>query len=204
MKKISEDIGRLNNLKTGDEIWSCHLSPVFSTNDGYFGHYFWGNDYDPWEIHCIEGKSPTVFKPMKLFYEGRFDADSSGYGKLFVFATSLEPTSFNSDRYVLPFYYDGYKPPRKLELDAKMFDSIVDPKRLLRFERVEFTREECLKKCRELNSSWHWCSGIGAYGKWYMKTINKMKKELSECMKAEWVVDPEVQIKKTLNGEDNG
>ena len=31
-----------------------------------------------------------------------------------------------------------------------------------------------------------------------MKTLNKMKKELAECMKAEWVVDPEEQVKKDL------
>ena len=33
--------------------------------------------------------------------------------------------------------------------------------------------------------------------------LNKMKKELAECMKSEWVVDPEEQIKKDLNGAVN-
>ena len=36
-----------------------------------------------------------------------------------------------------------------------------------------------------------------------MKTINKMKKELSDCMKAEWVVDPEKQIKNEHSEEGN-
>lgn len=139
---------------------------------------------------------------MKLFYEGRFDAVGSTYDKLFVFASSLNPTSFNSERFVLPLYYDSYKLP-KLEIDAKLFDNIVNDKQLLRFDRLHFLREDCLKKCRELNSSWHWCNCIGAHGKWYMKTLNKMKKELIECMKAEWVVDPEEELKKDLDGDCN-
>lgn len=35
-----------------------------------------------------------------------------------------------------------------------------------------------------------------------MKTINKMKKELAKCMKAEWVVDPEKQILNDLHYVD--
>lgn len=198
MKKNSENNRRLLDLKLEDEIWACRRFPVFSTENGYFGHYFWGDNYDPYEINCIKGESPTVFKPVKLFYEGRFDAVGSLGNILFVFATCKNPTS-SYDRLVLPLYYEGYKPPG-LDIDAKTFANIIDDKQLLRFDWIHFTEEECLKKCRELNSSWHWCSGIGAYGKWYMKTINKMKKELSDCMKAEWVVDPEKQIKKDLNG----
>ena len=201
MTKTPDDIHKLLNLKTGDEIWTCMRFPVFSTENGYFGHYTWGDDYDPYHIYCIEGKSPTVFKPVKLFYEGRFDADKSVCSKVFVFANCLNPTS-SYDRFVLPLYYEGYK-PSGLDIDAKTFANIIDDKHLLRFDWIHFTEEECLKKCRELNSNWHLCSGIGAYGKWYMKTINKMKKELAECMKAEWVVDPEKQIKKDLNGAVN-
>lgn len=59
-----------------------------------------------------------------------------------------------------------------------------------------------LEKCRELNSSWNWCSGIGTHGKLYMKTLNKMKKELAEYMKAKWVVYPVEQVKKDLAGTD--
>lgn len=116
----------------------------------------------------------------------------------FVFATSLYPTLFSNERFVLPHYYEGYK-PAKLEIDAKIFNDLVCNKQLLRFDRVHFTEEECLKKCRDLNSNWHFSSGIGAYGKWYMKTLNKVKKELAECMKAEWVVDPVEQVKKDLS-----
>lgn len=197
MTKNSEDIKKLLDLKPGDEIWTCKLSPVFSTNDGYFGSYSWGDSYDPWTIHCIEGKSPTVFKPVKLFYEGRFDAAEVSSSKMFVFASSLSPTSFSNERFMLPLYYEGYKMPG-LQIDAKVFDHLILDKQLLRFDRVHFTKDECLKKCRDLNSSWQFSSGIGAYGKWYMKTLNKMKKELFECMKAEWVVDPRKQIEKDL------
>lgn len=198
MEKNPEDIRRLLNFKPGNEIWFCKLSQVFSTSDGYFGNYSWGDSYDPWRIHCIEGKSPTVFKPMKLFYEGRFDAAGVSSNKVFVFASSLRPTSFTSERFMLPLYYEGYKPP-ELQIDAKVFDQLIPNKQLLRFDRVHFTEEECLKKCRDLNSNWQFSSGIGAYGKWYMKTLNKMKKELAECMRAEWVVDPEEQLKKDLS-----
>lgn len=197
MKKNPEDIRRLLNFKPGNEIWFCKLSKVFSTSDGYFGHYFWGDRYDPWEIHCIEGKSPTVFKPMKLFYEGRFDAAEDPINKVFVFAKSLSPTSSASERFMLPLFYEGYKSP-ELKIDAKVFDHLIPDKQLLSFDRVHFTEEECLEKCRDLNSNWHSSSGIGAYGKWYMKTLNKMKKELAECMKAEWVVDPEKQLEKDI------
>jgi len=198
MEKNPEDIRRLLSFKPGNEIWFCKLSQVFSTSDGHFGHYFWGDSYDPWQIHCIEGKSPTVFKPMKLFYEGRFDAAEDSSNKVFVFASCLNPTSFTSERFMLPLFYEGYR-PSKLQIDAKVFDQLIPNKQLLSFDRVHFTEEECLKKCRDLNSNWHFSSGIGAYGKWYMKTLNKMKKELSECMKAEWVVDPEEQLKKDLS-----
>lgn len=198
MTDNAENINRLLSLKTGEKVWSCNIFPVFSMSDGYFGHYSWGDDYSPREIHCIEGKSPTVFKPMKLFYEGRFEAVGSSGNKLFVFATSLYPTLFSNERFVLPHYYEGYK-PAKLEIDAKIFNDLVCNKQLLRFDRVHFTEEECLKKCRDLNSNWHFSSGIGAYGKWYMKTLNKVKKELAECMKAEWVVDPVEQVKKDLS-----
>ena len=198
MEKNTENLKVMLNFKSGDEIWACMRFPVFSTENGYFGHFFWGDNYNPYEIHCIEGKSPTAFKPQKIFYEGRFDAVGSSSNVLFVFASCKNPTS-GYDRFVLPLYYEGYKPP-ELEIDARTFANIIDDKRLLRFDRIHFTEEECLKKCRELNSSWHWCSGIGAYGKWYMKTLNKMKKELSECMRAEWVVDPVEQVKKDLAG----
>ena len=183
MTNTPDDIHKLLNLKTGDEIWTCMRFPVFSTKNGYFGHYFWGDDYNPWEIYCIEGKSPTVFKPMKIFYEGRF-------------ANCLNPTA-SCDRFMLPLYYEGYKPP-ELRVDAKIFDHLVSDEHLLRFDRVHFKEEDCLEKCRKLNSSWQFCSGIGAYGKWYMKTINKMKKELAECMKAEWIVDPKKKIEEDL------
>lgn len=198
MENNPEDIRRLLNFKPGDKIWACNLSTVFSTSDGYFGHYFWGDNYNPWQIHCIEGKSPTVFKPMKLFYEGRFDAAEVSSNKVFVFANSLNPTSFTTERFILPLYYEGYK-PAKLEIDAKIFNDLVCNKQLLRFNRVYFTEEECLKKCRDLNSNRQFSSGIGIYGKWYMKTLNKMKKELSECMKAEWVIDHKSKINQDLN-----
>lgn len=196
MTKTPDDIHKLLNLKTGDEIWTCMRFPVFSTEDGYFGHYTWGDDCDPYHIHCIEGKSPTVFKPVKLFYEGRFDAAESIGSRVFVFANCLNPTS-SCDRFMLPLYYEGYKPP-ELQVDAKIFDHLVSDKHLLRFDRVHFKEEDCLEKCRKLNSSWQFCSGIGTYGKWYMKTINKIKKELAECMKAEWVVDPKKKIEEDL------
>lgn len=96
MTKDASNINKLKNLNIGDEIWTCKRYPVFSTENGYFGHYFWGNDYSPWEIHCIEGKSPTVFKPVKLFYEGRFDAVKSVGNNLFVFVNCLNPTSSNN------------------------------------------------------------------------------------------------------------
>ena len=198
MTKNPEDIKRLLDLKPGDKIWACKLSSVFSTSNGYFGHYSWGDNYDPWTIYCIEGKSPTVFKPVKLFYEGRFDAVEVSNSKMFVFASSLNPTSFSNERFMLPLYYEGYK-PSGLHIDAKCFDQLISDKQLLRFDSVHFTEEECLKKCRDLNSNWQFSSGIGAYGKWYMKTLNKMKKELAECMRAEWVVDPEEQLKKDLS-----
>lgn len=83
MTDNAENINRLLSLKTGEKVWSCNIFPVFSMSDGYFGHYSWGDDYSPREIHCIEGKSPTVFKPMKLFYEGRFEAVGSSGNKLF-------------------------------------------------------------------------------------------------------------------------
>lgn len=35
-----------------------------------------------------------------------------------------------------------------------------------------------------------------------MKTLNKMKKELAECMKAEWVVDPKKKIEEDLKLKD--
>lgn len=188
MTKDASNINKLNNLKIGDEIWTCMRFPIFSTSNGYFGHFIWGDNYNPYEISCIEGKSPTAFKPLKIFYEGRFDAVESSSDVLFVFASCKNPTS-EYDRFVLPLYYEGYKSP-ELKIDARVFANIIDDKRLLRFNWIHFTEEECLKKCRKLNSSWQFCSGIGAYGKWHMKTINKMKKELAECMKAEWVVDP--------------
>lgn len=200
MENNSENLRKILNFKPGDEIWTCMRFPVFSTENGYFGHYFWGDDYSPWEIHCIEGKSPTVFKPMKLFYEGRFDAIESIGNNLFVFANCRNPTT-SYDRFILPLYYNGYKPP-ELKVDAKIFDHLISDTQLLRFNWIHFTEEECLKKCRKLNSSWQFCSGIGAYGKWYMKTINKMKKELAECMKAEWVVDPEKKIEEDLKLKD--
>lgn len=198
MERNTENINKLLSLETGAEVWTCKLSPIFSMHDGYFGHYAWGDDYDPWTINCIEGKSPTVFKPMKIFYEGRFDAVGSSCDKVFVFATCLNPTSFSSERLVLPLYWEGYRPP-KLEVNARLFDSIVDRKQWLSIDKIFFTKEECLSKCRDLNLSWSSSSGIGAYGKWYMKTLNKMKKELAECMKAEWVVDPVEQVKKDLS-----
>lgn len=42
MTKDASNINKLNNLKIGDEIWTCMRFPVFSTENGYFGHYFWG------------------------------------------------------------------------------------------------------------------------------------------------------------------
>lgn len=200
MTKDFTNIKKLLDFKPGNEVWACKYSQVFSTSDGHFGHYFWGDSYDPWQIHCIEGKSPTVFKPVKLFYEGRFDAAEVSSNKVFVFASNLSPTSFSNERFMLPLYYEGYRPP-ELQVDAKVFDYLIPDKQLLRFDRIFFTEEECLKKCRDLNSNWQFCSGIGAYGKWYMKTLNKMKKELTECMKAEWVVDPKEEIKKDLTAD---
>ena len=202
MKETAKNTKKLMSLKVGDPIWTAVKEPVFtmhgdSMHRTYFGHYTWGDPYEPWEISCIEGKSPTVFKPAKLFYEGRFDASTSPNEKLFVFAKCTNPTC-SRDRYVLPFYYSGYRAPG-LDLSAKTIDGLINGKNCLQLDWIEFTREDCLKKCRELNSNWHFCSGIGTYGKWYMKTINHMKKELSECMRAEYVVDPKEEIEKDLN-----
>lgn len=144
MTESNDDIHKLLNFKPGDEIWACMRFPVFSTENGYFGHFLWGDSYNPYEISCIEGKSPTVFKPVKLFYEGRFDAAESVGNKVFMFANRMNPTS-SYDRFMLPFYYEGYKPP-ELQVDAKIFNHLVSDKQLLRFDRVHFKEEDCLEK----------------------------------------------------------
>lgn len=41
MIKNAEEITRLLNLKSGEEVWACNRVPVFTTDNGYFGHYTW-------------------------------------------------------------------------------------------------------------------------------------------------------------------
>ena len=146
MTDNTENINRLLSLKTGEKIWSCNIFPVFSTSDGYFGHYMWGDGYSPWEIHCIEGKSPTVFKPIELFYEGRFDAVGSSGNKLFVFSTSLCPASFSNERFVLPLYYEGYK-PAKLEIDEESKQNYCSWRKQILTWLLEENFEQVWRQC---------------------------------------------------------
>lgn len=199
-----ENSGRLRAMKPaksvddGNSVWACMPAPLFKTHDGYFGRHVWGDPHDPWELRCLEGKSPVVFKPMRLFYAGRFDL-AGGFDSLYVFKKSIEECPEYG--VAMPWSSDCYRCVRTELTANSLVPYILTDGRWLDYHEAFFTKDECVVKCREMNT--RSCKGcaIAQDGKWYRKTLEDMSRQLEECLASDWVADPAETLKKAVKGD---
>lgn len=193
---------RLLSLKPGeDTVWAAVKTPVFRTHGGYFGHYMHGDLDDSWTIDCIRGESPDVFKPAEMTYVGRFEMPDDRSNYLFAFSDKYG-ASLRYHGYVMPWYRVGADLFSASEtLSAGAFYDMLGEKNRIDFDKAFFDRDECAAKCRELN--WNYCfsDAVGSLGKWYEKTLDDMRRQLDECLNADWVVDPVEKLKNAVKGE---
>lgn len=193
---------RLLEMKPGeDTVWAAVKTSVFQMHDGYFGHYLCGNPDDPWTIDCIEGVSPKIFMPQKLTYVGRFDMPNSRSDYLFVFSAKNNDLRFYGR--VMPWYHNGFTSFADVKrLSGGTFCNLLSEHSLVDFDQAFFDREECAAKCRDLNQNFCHSDALGSLGKWYEKTLNDMQRQLTECLNADYVVDPVEKLKNAVAGKD--
>lgn len=198
----SDNIEKLLKLKPRESyVWAAMKCKLFKTYDGYFGQFtkpFRDTSYD---INCIEGTSPLVYKLKKLVYVGAFEAKQSN-NMLFIFY-DME-SGFQSDYYVLPYDNTPYLTWSLNEapyLSCDAFGSI-DKKHLLDIELIAFNEEDGLKICRELNRNWSRDMrfiGFTETGKYIKKTLESMMQQLDCFMKSEYMIDPAKEVENDLN-----
>lgn len=195
---------KLLSLKPGeDTVWAAVKTPVFRTHDGYFGHYMHGDPDDPWTTDCIRGESPVVFKPTEMTYTGRFEMPGDGMSYLFVFSDKYGESLPHHGR-VMPWYYAGADPfAVRKTLSAGAFCAMLSEENRIDCDKTFFDRDECAVKCRSLNQNYCVSDAVGSLGKWYEKTLDDMRRQLDECLCADWVVDPVEKLKDAVKGEDD-
>ena len=200
MQYNDENLKKLLDLEPNkDFVYAAERMPVFKMHGGYFGHYTYGDPYNPWTVNCIEGVSPTVFRPHKLKYAGRFDMPDNRSDKLFVFS---DGDDLCRSGYAMPWYFDGPPFYRGETFSSGAFRYFLKEKNVLDFDRVFFDEEECILKCRTLNQSYCLGDGVGKFGKWYEKTLDDMQSQLRECLNSDYVVDPIEKLKRTVEGKN--
>jgi len=202
MQFTTNNRDRLLEMKPSkDTVWAAVKTPVFKMHDGYFGHYSYGDPDDPWTVDCIKGVSPEVFKPQELTYAGRFDMPDSRVNYLFVFSAKNDDLCYHGR--VMPWYYNRFVSFYDAkQLSGGTFYHFLAERNMLDFNKVFFGRDECAEKCRELNKNFSVSDAIGSFGKWYEKTLEDMQKQLTECLNADYVVDPVEKLKKTVEGKN--
>ena len=192
---------RLLKMKPGEDVvWIAAEMPVFRMHDGYFGHYLDGNPDDPWAVNCIKGTSPKVFMPQKLTYVGRFDMPDSSSDYLFVFSARNNDLRFYGR--VMSWYHNGFTSFADTKrLTGGTFCNLLSEHSLVSFDKAFFDREECAVKCRDLNQKFCCSDALGNLGKWYEKTLYDMQKQLTECLNADYVVNPVEKLKNAVEGK---
>lgn len=194
---------RLLEMRPGeDTVWAAVKTPVFRTHDGYFGHYIHGDPDDPWTVDCIKGVSSGVFKSTEMTYVGRFEMPNDRSNYLFVFSAE-RGAALRYHGYVMPWYrvsVDSLSAAKTLS--AGTFCAILCEKNRIDFGKAFFDRDECAAKCRDLNRNYCVSDAVGSLGKWYEKTLNDMQRQLTECLNADYVVDPVEKLKNAVEGKD--
>ena len=177
--------------------------PFASSSTRCFGSYVKSYRDSSYDINCIEGVSPKVYKTKKLLYVGVFEGQSSPYDKLFVFS-DCDCHDMRFSGYVLP-YHSGFSNYANYALSSDVVYAIGD-KHVLDIELMAKSEEDCLKICRELNCEWHndmRFIGFAEKAPYIKKTLKSMMKQLDDFMKSECMVDPKTQIEKDLNGNED-
>lgn len=207
----SDNIKKLLKLKSKEDyVWAVIKCDLFQTHrpfagddTRYFGSYKKPFRDTSYSINCIEGKSPQVYKLKKLTYLGMFESKDTS-DKVFVF-TDCRDRDLRFSGYILPFEY-GFRTrfTNPLVLSCDVF-LMFDEKRTLDIELVAFSEEDGLKICRELNGTWQndmRYNNFAETGVYIKKTLKSMMKQLDDFMHSEYVVDPEVELKKDINGRE--
>ena len=166
---------------------------MFQTHHGYFGHYVHGDPDEPWTTACIRGESPVVFKPTEMTYVGKFEMPGDSLNYLFVFSVKYG-SALRYSGYVMPWHNVGVDPFSKV-LSAGTFGAMLKEENRIDTDNTFFDRDECAAKCRELNQNYCVSDAVGSLGKWYEKTLDDMRRQLDECLNADWVVDPVEKLK---------
>lgn len=207
----SDNIKKLLKLKAKEDcIWAAVKCDLFQTHipfagddTRHFGTYEKPFRDTSYRINCIEGKSTQVYKLKKLTYLGVFEAKDTS-DKVFVF-TDCRDRDLRFSGYILPFecgFHTRFNNPPDISCDVF---SMFDAKRNLDSELIAFTEEDGFKICRELNGTWRndmRYINFAETGVYIKKTLKSMMKQLDDFMRSEYMVDPEVELKKDLNGRE--
>ena len=200
----SDNIEKLLKLKPRKSyIWAAVKCKLFKTYNGCFGQFtklFRDTSYD---INCIEGTSPLVYKLKKLVYVGAFESKQNN-DMLFVFYDMKG--GLTSSYYVLPYDSHLYNPLSRSYYEAPYMScdafNNIDQKHRLDIELIAFNEDDGLKICRELNGNWSRDMrfiGFAETGKYIKKTLESMMQQLDCFMKSEYMVDPVKEVENDLN-----
>lgn len=205
-------IDKLLSLKPREDyVWIATKQDLFTTyrdsceKKSYFGQYTKDFRDTFYNINCIEGRSPQVFKSKKFLYMGYFEAKETN-DKLFIFH---DPSHSDNDLrftgYVFPWRNDTFRSvwswqDKLPSMSCDPFITYVEPSRKITDEQlIGFSKEECCKICRKANRDWRrHCQNFEEIGLYIKKTLRSMLKQLDEFMKSEDMVDPREEIEKAI------
>lgn len=190
--------GHLEQLKKGDFIWVSSLCPLFKTysrnNDKYLGCDDGDSiEYDD-RVFVLKGVSPAVYKPIKMAFVAKIVNDAFKNDVAYVFTDDIDSFDHGDFRFgqhiIMPHRnFKGYH-------DQTFYLDELDLSRgtIVRMEDVFFTKEDCLKRCRKLNTAYWSVREL----KCIKKTLNSLKKQFDEFKKSDLFVDARKQIENDL------
>ncbi len=200
----------LEALEPGkSHVWAAVKQPLFETfteqysseSCTYFGRRF------STEV-VLEGKSPTLYKPKELVYVGMFSA--RGTNDKIAVLTEPGNTDLRFQTWIVllsnrTFWMSSKERP---EISSDFIYSLYDHKsyKIVDQDKVALDKDKCFELCRYFN-----VSRSGRYldkgldlthcGKDYEHLLKSMLKQLREAERAEYMVDPEEQIQRDLDGK---
>lgn len=191
----------LEQLKKGDFIWVSSLCPLFKTYSRNNDEYLGCDDGDSTEyddrVFVLKGVSPTVYKPTKMAFVAKIANGERKDDVAYVFTDDIDSFDRGDFRFgqhiIMPHrHFKGYH-------DQTFYLDELDLSHgaIVRMEDVFFTKEDCLKRCRKLNTAYWSVREL----KCIKKTLNSLKKQFNEFTKSDLFVDAKKQIENDLAGK---
>lgn len=195
-------IDHLEDLNKGDFIWVVQPQELFKTysshgmdSSEYLGYGVGDEDVDYDDsIYVLKATSPTIYAPTKMVFVAKVINGECKDDIAYVFSSNMHDFEYGDFRFgqhiVRPHdHFRGYR-SQYFYIDALQFERGIE----VNMKDVFFTKQDCIKECRERNNTHRATREIDLI----RKTINSLKKQYNAFKKSELFVDAKKQIEKDL------